>query len=136
MLTAIKLVHTVIWALLAASIVALPVAGVLRRFGWAAILTVVILIECGVLALNGGRCPLTDVAARFTDERADNFDIYLGIGSVYPAGCYQSENVSPQLCSSLPKRGEDKRMELVAVLILIALIAVVGGIVEESAETH
>jgi len=27
-------------------------------------------------------------------------------------------------------------MELVAVLILIALIAVVGGIVEESAETH
>jgi len=76
-LTAIKLVHTVIWALLAASIVALPVAGVLRRFGWAAILTVVILIECGVLALNRGRCPLTDVAARFTDGRADNFDIYL-----------------------------------------------------------
>ena len=77
MLTAIKLVHTVIWAILAASIVAVPVAGVLRRFGWAAVLTVVILIECGVLALNGGRCPLTDVAARFTDERADNFDIYL-----------------------------------------------------------
>jgi hypothetical protein len=23
------------------------------------------------------RCPLTDVAARYTDERADNFDIYL-----------------------------------------------------------
>ncbi len=77
MLTAIKLVHTVIWAILAASIVAVPVAGVLHRFGWAAILTLVILIECGVLALNGGRCPLTDVAARFTDERADNFDIYL-----------------------------------------------------------
>ena len=52
MLTAIKLVHTVIWALLAASIVALPVAGVLRRFGWAAVLTAVILTECGVLALN------------------------------------------------------------------------------------
>jgi len=27
-------------------------------------------------------------------------------------------------------------MELVALLILIALIALVGGIVEESAETH
>ena len=39
--------------------------------------TAVILIECGVLALNGGRCPLTDVAARFTGDRADNFDIYL-----------------------------------------------------------
>ena len=77
MLTVIKLVHTVIWAILAVSIVAVPVAGVLRRFGWAAVLTAVILIECGVLALNRGRCPLTDVAARFTDERGDNFDIYL-----------------------------------------------------------
>ena len=74
---AIKLMHTVIWAILAASILAVPVAGVLRRFGWAAVLTVVILIECGVLALNGGRCPLTDVAGSFTDEQADNFDIYL-----------------------------------------------------------
>lgn len=48
MLTAIKLVHTVIWAILAASIVAVPVAGVLRRFGWADVLTLVILIECSV----------------------------------------------------------------------------------------
>ena len=62
--------------------------------------------------------------------------VKVGIGSVYPGGSYQSENVSLQLCSSLPKCGEDKRMELVAALILIALIAVVGGIVKESAETH
>jgi hypothetical protein len=26
---------------------------------------------------NHGRCPLTDVARRYTDERTDNFDIYL-----------------------------------------------------------
>jgi hypothetical protein len=49
----------------------------LRRFDWAIILTVIILAECGVLALNKGRCPLTGVAARFTEDRADNFDIYL-----------------------------------------------------------
>ena len=66
-----------IWAALAGSIVLLPVTGVLRRFDWALVLTVLILIECGVLALNRGRCPLTDVAAKFTDKRADNFDIYL-----------------------------------------------------------
>jgi hypothetical protein len=76
-LTAIKLLHTVIWSLLAASIVALPVAGVLRRFRWAAILTLIVLLECGVLAVNGGRCPLSDLAARFTVDRAYNFDIYL-----------------------------------------------------------
>jgi hypothetical protein len=77
MLTAINLLHTLIWALLAASTVTLPVVGVLRRFRWAAILTGLVLLECSVLALNGGRCPLSDLAARFTDDRAHNFDIYL-----------------------------------------------------------
>ena len=78
MLTAIKVVlHTVIWAFLAASILVLPVAGVLRRFRWAATITVIVLVECGLLAANGGRCPLSDLAARYTDERASNFDIYL-----------------------------------------------------------
>jgi hypothetical protein len=77
MLTAIKLLHTMIWAFLAGSILVLPVAGVLRRFGWAAILTLMVLLECGVLAANGGRCPLSDMAARFTVDRGSNFDIYL-----------------------------------------------------------
>jgi len=49
----------------------------MHRFDWAAILTVLILVECGVLALNRGRCPLTNWAGRFTDERGDNFDIFL-----------------------------------------------------------
>jgi len=77
MLTAIKLLHTLIWAVLAACIVALPILGVLRRFHWTAILTGLVLLECAVLAVNGGRCPLSDVAARFTADRAYNFDIYL-----------------------------------------------------------
>jgi hypothetical protein len=50
---------------------------VLRRFRWAAILTGLVLLECGVLAVNGGRCPLSDLAQRFTDSHANNFDIYL-----------------------------------------------------------
>lgn len=77
MLTAIKLLHTVIWAILAGSIVVLPIAGALRRFRWAAILTGLVLLECGVLAVNRGRCPLSDLAQQFTADRADNFDIYL-----------------------------------------------------------
>ncbi|MGA2004679.1 MAG: hypothetical protein ABSG70_14935 [Terriglobales bacterium] len=77
MLTAIKLLHTTIWALLATSILALPILAVLRRFRWATILTVMVLLECGVLAANGGRCPLTDLAARYTLDRAANFDVYL-----------------------------------------------------------
>ena len=74
---AIKLLHTVIWAILAGGIVVLPFAGAFRRFRWAAILTGLVLLECGVLALNGGRCPLSDLAQQFTADRADNFDIYL-----------------------------------------------------------
>jgi hypothetical protein len=68
MLTAFKLLHTLIWTFLAASILVLPVVGVMRRFRWAAMLTGLVLLECGVLAVNGGTCPLSDLAARFTDD--------------------------------------------------------------------
>jgi hypothetical protein len=77
MLTAIKLFHTVIWAVLAGCILALPITGLMHRFDWAVALTVLVLVECAVLVLNRGRCPLSDLAARFANERADNFDIYL-----------------------------------------------------------
>lgn len=76
-LVGIKLLHTAIWAFFAGCIVALPVAGLMHCFYWAAGLTVLVLIECGVLALNGGRCPLTGLAAKYTDDRTDSFDIYL-----------------------------------------------------------
>jgi hypothetical protein len=73
----VKVVHTVIWAYFAACILALPVAGALRRFDWAMGLTALVLAECGVLVANRGRCPLTDVAERYTADRTPNSDIYL-----------------------------------------------------------
>lgn len=76
-LAAIKLVHTAIWAVVAGCILALPVTALIHRFDLAIILTKVIAAELAALVLNGGRCPLTGVAARFTTDRADNFDIYL-----------------------------------------------------------
>jgi hypothetical protein len=76
-LVAIKILHTAVWAFFAGCIVAIPVAGVRRQFTWAAVLTAFVLVECAVLAANRGRCPLTDLAARRTEERTDNFDIYL-----------------------------------------------------------
>jgi hypothetical protein len=71
------LLHTAIWFFLAGCIVAIPFAGARQQFRVAAILTGVVLIECVVLGLNRGRCPLTDVAGRYTEARSDNFDIYL-----------------------------------------------------------
>jgi len=77
MLTAIKLLHTAIWALLASAILMLPFLAWQGAFRWAAIISVVVLIECGVLLANGWRCPLTDWAARYTVDRSPNFDIYM-----------------------------------------------------------
>ena len=76
-LSQIKLLHTAIWAFFAASILLLPWAGWKGHFRLSLVLTVLILGECAVLALHHGRCPLTDVAARYTDDRVANFDIYL-----------------------------------------------------------
>ncbi len=78
-LSLIKLLHTVIWAFFAACIVVLPVAGLKRRFDWALALTAVVLLECVILMANRGRCPLTGLAAQFTEDRTDNFDIHLPI---------------------------------------------------------
>jgi hypothetical protein len=75
----IKLLHTAIWSVMAASILALPALGWFRKFRWAFGLSLLIIGECLVLAVNGGRCPLTDMAARYTDERSCNFDIYLPV---------------------------------------------------------
>jgi len=77
MLALIKLSHTVIWAFFAGCILLLPLAGLKRRFGWALALTALVLLECVVLLANRWRCPLTGMAAKFTENRNDNFDIYL-----------------------------------------------------------
>jgi hypothetical protein len=76
-LLAIKLAHTAIWLFFVACIVAIPIAGAYSRFRTALLLIGVVLIECILLALNRLRCPLTNLAARYTDDRSDNFDIYL-----------------------------------------------------------
>ena len=76
-LAGIKLLHTAIWLFFAGCIVAIPFAGAARQFRCVAFLTGLVLVECAVLAANRGRCPLTDLARRYTEDRTDNFDIYL-----------------------------------------------------------
>jgi hypothetical protein len=73
----VKVLHTAIWAIMAGAVITLPFTAWMGNFPCTLGLTLLITAECLVLALNRGRCPLTDVAARYTDERSDNFDIYL-----------------------------------------------------------
>ena len=76
-LRVIRLAHTAVWTFLVLVIAAIPYAAWHRRYGWFLALVAVVMAEVVVLALNGMRCPLTGLAARYTDDRRANFDIYL-----------------------------------------------------------
>jgi hypothetical protein len=95
-LRVIKVVHTLAWALFAGCIVALPIVVWHRNLSGALTLIVIVALEVIVLLINRLRCPLTAVAARYTEDRRDNFDIYLPLwlarynkqifGTLYAAG--------------------------------------------------
>jgi hypothetical protein len=76
-LRVVRLIHTVVWLFFVAVILAIPVAAWQRRFSLFLMLTALVLVEVAVLLWNGFSCPLTGVAARYTADRRDNFDIYL-----------------------------------------------------------
>lgn len=73
----IKLLHTVVWGFFAGCILAIPVYAWQGEFSTAALLIGIVFIEVLIILFNRWRCPLTDVAARYTEKRDDNFDIYL-----------------------------------------------------------
>jgi hypothetical protein len=76
-LVTIKVGHTVVWLFFAACIFAIPVCAWRGQFRAAVVLIGVVFLEVLVLVVNRWRCPLTGVAARYTEDRRDNFDIYL-----------------------------------------------------------
>jgi hypothetical protein len=96
-LRVVKALHTFVWALFAGCIVAIPIASLQGRHAAAAVLAAIVAGEVIVLVANGFRCPLTALAARYTDDRRANFDIYLPewlarhnqaiFGSLYVAAC-------------------------------------------------
>lgn len=76
-LIAVKLLHTAVWAVFAAAIVTIPVMAHRGALSAAWALIAFVSLEVVVLLFNRMRCPLTDVAGRYTAHREDNFDIYL-----------------------------------------------------------
>ncbi len=56
---------------------AIPVVSALGGHRSAAWLTAIVFVEVAILAFNRWCCPLTAVAARYTEDRRSNFDIYL-----------------------------------------------------------
>jgi hypothetical protein len=92
----IKAIHTLAWAFFVTCIVAIPFCAWAGRFTLALLVIGIVAIEVVVIMVNGWRCPLTPIAARYTDDRRANFDIYLPLwlarynkeifGSLFGAG--------------------------------------------------
>ena len=73
----IRILHTIAWAVFATSILAIPIATALGGLRSAIWLSLLVWLEVAILAANRMSCPLTGVAARYTEDRSDNFDIFL-----------------------------------------------------------
>ena len=94
----VKLVHTVVWAFFAGCIFAIPVLGWIGQLGLAGVLCGIVFLEVLVLMFNDWSCPLTPIAANYTEDRRANFDIFLPewiarynkeiFGSLYAAGLF------------------------------------------------
>ncbi len=76
-LTVIKAAHTIVWLFFVACILAIWAFAARADYPNAALSICIVFVEVVVLAFNGWKCPLTAVAARHTDDRRVNFDIYL-----------------------------------------------------------
>lgn len=78
MLRIVKSIHTLIWLVMTGATILLFRAVLLQSFDLLFYISLgLILAEIIVLTINGWVCPLTPLAARYTDNRSDNFDIYL-----------------------------------------------------------
>jgi hypothetical protein len=78
MLKQIKLLHTIVWAIMSAACVYILYAGLTGTTNvlvWSCVGLIV--LEGIVLLLNGWVCPLTPIARKYTTDQRENFDIYL-----------------------------------------------------------
>lgn len=76
-LRTIKGIHTIAWAFFAGCILAIPFFVWTGELGMAFLLCGIVFLEVIILLINKWHCPLTPIAAKYTEERQPNFDIYL-----------------------------------------------------------
>jgi hypothetical protein len=78
MIKLIKIIHTLIWAVMASAVFYVFYAGITKTFGPMLWLSIgLVIIETAVLLINKWRCPLTPLAMKLTSGRRENFGIYL-----------------------------------------------------------
>ena len=73
----IKAAHTLVWAFFVACILAIWNFALQGALAGAMLAIGLVSVEVSVLGFNRWRCPLSPLAARYTEDRRANFDIYL-----------------------------------------------------------
>lgn len=78
MLVFLKIVHTFVWVVMAASNFLAFYFALLGRFdAWFWIPASLLIFETFIILFNQWKCPLTDITEKYTEDRRPNFDIYL-----------------------------------------------------------
>lgn len=79
-LIGIKLLHTIIWAILAGMICYIVYAGISDKITPFVYFSIgAIILECLVLVYFQWKCPLTLLARKYSNSDTPNFDIYLPV---------------------------------------------------------
>jgi hypothetical protein len=74
----VKFLHTIIWTFFASLVFYVLYASLFNFIHWTVWTSIaLVILEGMIIFMNGWKCPLTNVAERYTDHRADNFDIFL-----------------------------------------------------------
>lgn len=77
-LLAIKLIHSLVWLFFVSVIAFIVYSGAVNEISLSVWVAIGLVVFEGILLLaNNGKCPLTPIAARYTESREDNFDIFL-----------------------------------------------------------
>lgn len=78
MIKEIKILHTIIWFIMASATLYIFYAGITNTFNYIVLISIILMcIEIVVLVYNKWTCPLTPIARKYTTDTKDNFDIYL-----------------------------------------------------------
>jgi hypothetical protein len=77
-LTAVKIVHTLIWLFFVTAIFYILYSGITNKITITTWIAIVLIVgEGAVLVLFKMFCPLTLIARKYSDSEKDNFDIFL-----------------------------------------------------------
>ena len=78
MITFIKAIHTAIWLIMTIATFYIGYSVIRMNFNVLFYISLFLIIaEILVIIVNSLRCPLTNIARRYTNENTPNFDIYL-----------------------------------------------------------